>query len=311
MDGVRFGINIPQFQVDSSVLTSLGKFATHTESLGFDSLWTLDGILHDAPFLEPLTSLAYAAALTNVMKLGTAVLLVPLRTPALLAQQTASIDFLSSGRVILGAALGGRPSDFAACGVPMKERVARFSESIKIMRMLWMADKVNFKGRFWHLDEASISPKPVRKGIPIWMGGSQLGNEVNEKAIDRAALSGDGWLGAGSTTLAAHERAVMNFVERAKKHGGDLESMAIAKRVYLHVDSDREKAKRTLDQTLSTFYQRSMNVEETCVYGTARACAEQLNHLKETGTKTIIFNSVAEHFAQAEIIARDVIPSIS
>ncbi len=308
----KFGINIPQFHPDKTALADLGRFATHVESLGFDSVWTLDGLFHNIPFLEPLSSLAYIAALTKNVKLGTAVLLLPLRTPAIIAKVAATIDFLSSGRMILGTGLGGQKEQFEAIGVPMNERVPRFLEGIQIMRKLWTEDRTNFRGRFWQLQGASILPKPVQKGgIPIWIGGSQIGSEVNEKALSRAAQIGDGWLGAGSTSLKAHERSVLKFIGDAKKVGRDTESLAIAKRVYIHVDPDREKARRTLSQMLSSFYNRSIDVEQTCVYGSERDCAEQLRHLKETGTRTLILNPVTDHLQQAEILARDVIPAIS
>lgn len=312
MNDVRFGINLPQFHPDDSAgMASLGKFASYAESLGFDSLWTLDGIFAGGPFLEPLSSLAYVAAVTKKMMLGTAVLLLPLRVPTIIAKVTATIDFLSSGRLILGAALGGKPEEFAACGVPINERVARFNEGIKIIRMLWTEDKVNFKGRFWQLENATISPKPAQAGgIPVWMGGSQIGSEVNERAIERAARLGDGWLGAGSTSLAAHERASKKFVQFAKKFGRNPDSLAVAKRVYIHLDSDRERARTVLNRVLSAFYKRAFDVDGTCVYGTQRECVERLNHLKEAGTRSLIFHPVADHFRQAEILARDVITAI-
>jgi len=312
MDGAKFGINIPQFHPDNAAeLASLGKFAQHAETLGFDSLWTLDGIFRDLPFLEPMGSLAYLAAITRKVKLGTAVLMLPLRVPSVISKFTATIDFLSSGRMILGAAMGGTPNEFAASGVPMSERVARFTEGIKIMRLLWKETNVNFNGRFWQLEEATISPRPVQAGgIPIWMGGSQIGQDVNDKAIERAAKIGDGWLGAGSTDLAAHERAGKKFLDLAKKLGRESKNLAVAKRVYIHVDSNREKAKAALNQALSAFYGRPIDIDRKCIYGPEADCVKLLSHLQETGTKTIIFHPVYDQFKQAERIARDIIPRI-
>ena len=312
MSEPRFGINIPQFHPKNSTeLLQLGKFAARAESLGFDSLWTLDGIFRDAPFLEPLSSLAYLAATTKTVKLGTGVLMLPLRVPAVVAKFTATVDFLSSGRLILGAALGGTANEFAASGVPLNERVARFTEGIKIMKMLWTETHVKFKGRFWQLEDVTISPKPAQAGgIPVWIGGSQMGQEVNEKAIERAARIGDGWLGAGSTELAAHERAGNRFVELARKFGRDPRSLALAKRVYIHVDSDRERAKTVLKRTLSAFYGRDIDVDHTCVFGTEKDCVGKLSHLRDAGTKTLIFHPVVDHFGQAEVIARDVVPRL-
>src|SRR5437870_1673003 len=139
-DSLNFGINIPQFHPDEGGLTDLGRFAVLVESLGFESAWTLDGIFHRIPFLEPLSSLAYIAAITKKIKLGTAVLLLPLRSPALVAEITATIDFLSSGRMILGLGLGGRKEEFEAVGIPIKERLPRFLEGVEMMRKLWTGD---------------------------------------------------------------------------------------------------------------------------------------------------------------------------
>ena len=311
MRDTKFGINMPQFHPDKTALTDLGRFAAHVESLGFDSVWTLDGIFHNIPFLEPLSSLAYIAAVTKRVRLGTAVLLLPLRTPAVIAEIAATIDFLSSGRMILGVGLGGRKEEFDACGVLMSERVPRFLEGVEIMRKLWTEDKVNFRGRFWQLEEARILPKPLQQnGIPIWIGGSQIGSDVNEKAVSRAALFGDGWLGAGSTNFEAHERSVVKFIGEAKRAGRDPESLAIAKRVYIHVDPDGEKARSILSKMLFEFYNRSIDVETTCVYGSDRDCTEKLSRLRETETRTLILNPVEDHLQQAETLARDVIPGV-
>jgi probable F420-dependent oxidoreductase len=312
MDDLRFGINIPQFHPENAeVLLALRDFAAHTESLGFDSLWTLDGIFHKVPFLEPTSSLAYLSAVTKTVKLGTAVLLLPLRPPALLAKFAATLDFLSSGRLILGVALGGGVEQFMACGVSQKERVPRLTESIKIMRMLWTESSVTFKGRFWQLEDATISPRPNQDGgIPIWMGGSGIGQHVNEKAIRRAAQMGDGWLGAGSTDLTAHIESCKKFVEMAEEFGRDTTKLAIAKRVYIHIDRDKEKAESVLSRALSVFYERDFDVRKKCVYGTAKECIDKLNELRNGGTKTLIFHPVTDQFNQAEMIAKDVIPGI-
>jgi probable F420-dependent oxidoreductase len=312
MDDVKFGINIPQFHPgDSSQLASLGKFAIEAEALGFDSLWTLDGVFREPPFLEPLSSLAYVAGLTKKVKLGTAVLLLPLRVPSIVAKETATIDFLSSGRVVLGAALGGGDKEYAASGVPITERVARFTEGLEIMRMLWTRSHVTYKGRFWDLNDVTITPRPTNpSGIPIWMGGSQIGQEVNEKAIVRAARLGDGWLGAGSTSLAASVRSFGTFVRYAREFGRDPDKLMIAKRVYVHVDREKKRARDVLDRNLLAFYRQPKDVESLCVFGAEEDCAMQLANLVRAGAKTLILHPVEDQLAQAELLADKVIPEV-
>ena len=312
MDRKEFGINLPQFHPDDSgQLFSVGDFAEKAESLGFDSVWTLDRVFHGVPFLEPLSMLAFVASRTRRIKLGTAVLMTPLRIPSILAKTAATIDFLSGGRLILGIALGGQADEYAASGTPMNERVARFVEGIKIMRMLWNEDNVNFQGRFWKLNNVSIHPKPSQRGgIPLWIGGSQVGSGVKEAVVKRAARHGDGWLGAGSSTLTAFEDAYRKFILFAKELGRESSRLTGAKRVYVHVDSDVERARKILDSTLSAFYGKRFNVEELCVYGSESSCSQQLARYVEAGARTIILHPVADQLHQAEVLAKDVVPGL-
>lgn len=310
-DRLEFGINLPQFHAsDSQKLASLGIFAEKVEKLGFDSVWTLDRVFHENPFLEPLSSLTFVAARTKRVKLGTAILMTPLRIPSILAKTAATIDFLSGGRLILGIALGGEKEAFAGCGVPMNERVARLLEGMKIMRMLWTRDKVNFQGRFWKLENVSISPKPMHGVIPLWMGGSQIGSAVKDSVIKRAARHCDGWLGAGSTSLHAFEDACRRFINYAKELGRETDKLAVAKRVYVHVDSRKARARRVLATVLSAFYKGKFDVDTLCVYGSDKECSKQLTHFLEAGAGTLILNPVADQLQQAEILAKDIIPEL-
>ena len=311
---LRFGINIPQFvpSSDRSVLTRLSKFAEAAESLGYDCLWTLDGIFHGVLFLEPLTCLGYLSSVTRKIKLGTAVLLLPLRVPAIVANETAAIDFLSGGRLVLGVAMGGQKKEYAACGVPMSERVPRFVEGIQILKMLWSQDRVTFRGRFWNFDNVGIALKPANpQGIPLLMGGSMVGDEVNERALTRAAEMSDGWLGAGSTTLEASKRSFSRFIEYAREKGRDPERLDVVKRVYVHVDSDEKRARSILEESLYGFYGARIDVDSVCVFGSPERCAAELTDLARSGAKNFLLNPVAHHFEQTQALAEKVIPKVS
>jgi len=257
-----------------------------------------------------LTALTYVAAKTKKVRLGTAILMSPLRIPSILAKTAATIDFLSSGRLVLGLALGSHLDEYSASSTPINERVARFLEGIKILRLLWREENVSFQGRFWKLENANIVPKPAAGVIPIWMGGSAVGSTVNDFVVRRAGKHGDGWLGAGSTDTKAFEDSYKRFVRYAREFGRDPNSLGSAKRVYIHVDRDEEKAKHVLKSVLSAFYSREFEVKGRCVYGSNKKCVEELSRLVEAGARTIILHPVSDQLQQAETLAREVIPEL-
>ena len=149
------------------------------EDLGFDSVWVSDHILvppafgnvFGREFLDPFVCLAYAAAETTRVKLGTTVVVVPLRSPFAQAKMLSTLDLLSGGRVVFGAGVGWDREEFEALGVPFRERGAMTDEYLDIMRELWTSDAPAFEGRYHRFSGAAFEPKPVQRPIPIWIGG--------------------------------------------------------------------------------------------------------------------------------------------
>jgi probable F420-dependent oxidoreductase len=168
------------------------------EELGFDDVWTSEHIIvpEGAPyppsaiFYDPVLSLTWAAAFTRRVGLGTSVLVLPMRHPLPLAKELATLQNLSEGRLILGAGVGWLEAEFAALGVPFRERGRRMDEGIAMMRAVWREDPVSFPARIIPavIDRMRSLPQPV-KPIPIWIGGS------SEAALNRA-LRLDGWHGS-------------------------------------------------------------------------------------------------------------------
>jgi probable F420-dependent oxidoreductase len=139
--------------------------------------------------LEPLTLLAFAASVTERIRLGTSVLVLPMRNPVLHAKVIASIDRLAGGgRFYVGAGIGWAREEFEVLSAPFARRGARVEEQIALMRALWSGDPVNFEGDFYHLDGWISRPAPERP-IPIWLGGA------TEASFERAGRIGDGWFG--------------------------------------------------------------------------------------------------------------------
>jgi len=195
---VKFGVHLPQSGPAASA-SAIERVAVQAEELDFDDVWVSDHVVlpRDARYppssyiLEPLVALTWAAASTQRIGLGTTVLVLPLRPPVLLAKMLASLDLMSEGRLIVGAASGWLKQEFDALGVPFAERGARSDEAISLLRQCWRDDPIDFDAEVTgaKLVAMRAKPQPGRE-IPIWVGGH------SEPAFRRAVTVGDGWHGA-------------------------------------------------------------------------------------------------------------------
>lgn len=166
---------------------SFGGFVDDLERLGFDSLWLSERIGGGAP--DPLIALAYAAARTTKLKLGTSVLVVPGRNPVLLAKELATLDRLSNGRLLPAFGLGqADPHEQQAFGVERGDRAKIFNEVLPLLRRLWTEPSVDHDGAFFHYEGVTVQPRPVQDPIEIWLGG------IAPSEIRRVGRLGDGWL---------------------------------------------------------------------------------------------------------------------
>ncbi|MAM81675.1 MAG: LLM class F420-dependent oxidoreductase [Gammaproteobacteria bacterium] len=181
----------------------VAKLIQAFEEIGFDEMDMFDHVVmgyptatRRAPFytpqmpiMEAMTVLSFAAAITNTIRLGTGVLVLPQRQVTLVAKQASSIDTLSAGRLRLGVGIGWQESEYQALGEDFNTRGRRFAEGIQLMRSCWRDEHINFAGRYYHLDEIAMEPKPPQRAeIPIWIGGTK------EPQLKRVAALGDGWM---------------------------------------------------------------------------------------------------------------------
>jgi probable F420-dependent oxidoreductase len=195
-------------RADPAVMAEIGEAA---EGLGYESLWVGEHVAlpeprtprsplaASTPLHDPLVTLAYLAARTTRVRLGTGVLILPLRNPVVLAKQVASLDVLSRGRVSLGIGVGVLPEEFAAVGVGMHDRGRRADEAIDVLRALWEQELPRHEGPFVTLRDVDAHPRPVQRPLPILVGGH------SEAALRRAVERGDGWYGFGLTVEEAAE----------------------------------------------------------------------------------------------------------
>lgn len=198
-----YGFVLPHFTTfaNTEPAKRLVAAAEAAEGLGYSTVWVADHIIFPTkieggyafnpndPFLEPLTVLGALALKTTRVKLGTAVLILPYRHPLYTAKALATIDVLSEGRVVVGVGAGWLEPEFAALGVPIKERGSRTDETIELFKALWTQDVPHFTGRHFQVDNIKFVPQPLQKPRPpILVGGMTKG------ALRRVARLADGWV---------------------------------------------------------------------------------------------------------------------
>ena len=282
--------------------------ARRCEALGLDSLWTGDHVSFHNPLYESLTLLASYASITSRIRLGSGVYLLALRRPTVVAKITSTLDALSGGRLIFGVGVGGEnPKEFEACGVPHRERGARVTEGIDVVRTLWRDTPATFKGRFTQFEEVSIDPKPVqRPGPPIWIGGR------SDAALARAGRQGDGWV----SYVVQPERYAQSLekIRRAAAEAGrDLRGFVAAHLTFVTVGRDYESAERAWVRVLSSRYAQDFGplARKYGVIGTAAQCTEQLDRFVQAGCRYFVMNPIgdlADEATQIETIASEIIP---
>jgi probable F420-dependent oxidoreductase len=194
---MQLGIHLPHIGRKAGP-DSIRRAAIQAEELGFDDVWVSEHIIvpknagypPSPNFWDPLLTLTWAAAVTSRVRLGTSVLVLPMRHPLPLAKELATLQNLSQGRLILGAGVGWLEAEFDALGVPFKERGRRMDEGIAMMRAVWSQDPVTFEAKWIpaKIDTMRAQPQPIAP-IPIWIGGS------SDAAVKRA-LRLDGWHGS-------------------------------------------------------------------------------------------------------------------
>ena len=281
------------------------------DALGFDSIWSGDHVSFAGPILDPLIQLAQAAALSDRLKIGTAVYLLPLRHPAPVAKQVASLDTISNGRVIFGVGVGGEfPVEFALCGVPVEERGVRLSEGIRVLRTLWSGEAVAHDGRFYPFPEAAIQPPPAQPGgPPIWCGGRA------DAALRRAGRLADGWM-SYVVDPKRYRRSLETIAAAAAAADRKLERFGTSHLLFVRLDKDRESALAFAAEFLSVRYAMDFSraAERYCALGTAEEVADAIRAFHTAGMRHLVINVLAPESEKAAHLQRfgdDVLPLLA
>lgn len=233
-----FGITIPNFGKYADKDEIL-KIAASAQELGFESMWVSDHVVipdsHQGfgnVFYDPFITLAYVAAHTCDIRLGTSVIVLPYRNPAVLAKMISTLDKLSEGRVILGIGAGWLQKEFEALGVEFDQRGEMTDEYLEILKVLWTETDPSFRGKYLEFSDIKFLPKPHQKPHPpIWVGGG------SRKSIERAVIYGDGWHPVGLTPQELTKKLayVNELLDKYKK-----ENFQISLRRNLEINKDKE-----------------------------------------------------------------------
>jgi probable F420-dependent oxidoreductase len=287
---------------------ALIAYAVKAEELGFGSVWVWDHIFLgvDPPFpvVDSLTLLAAVAARTSRIKLGTGVLVLPLRNPVVLAKELSSLDLIARGRLLLGMASGWYKREFDAVGVPFDERGRIMDRNLEILRRLWTEEQVDGEYPPHRLRSSNLSPKPPR--LPVMLIGGYV-----DRVLKRAALNG-GWLTYFYTPagFAKSWAKVCGFAEEA---GKDPASLLNANQLPICVGASREAVEASMLEWLGQEWDYaawSDSTKEAAIFGTVDECVTQLQAQLEVGVQKLIFIPYRYRMDQVEIIAREVIPRL-
>ena len=264
------------------------RMARAAEDLGYAAVWTYERLLYplgDVPqpggpprplpdhlrtTYEPLETLAYVAAATSRVRLGTSVLVAPFHTPVGLARRLATLDRLSAGRVVAGLGQGWIAQEFEAAGVSLRRRGAGVEEFVAAMRAAWGPDPVEFSGRFYRIPASEIAPKPVQQpGIPVILGG------FAPAAIERAARIADG-INPMAISLEALAGLLSRFRSAAHAAGRDARSLRVVVRANVPIT------------------ERPMTGRRPFLGGSPDQVAGDLDRLRELDVDHVLFTNVIQ-----------------
>ena len=287
------------------------EFAERAEDRGFDYYWVPDYVT-----LRPMDAFVLLSAVaqrTHKLRLGTAVVVVPFRTPFQLAKASASLDALSNGRFTLGVGIGGAvPRDFEVAQVDFHQRGRITNETIDITRRLFTEEKVSYKGRYYQFEDLTMEPRPVQKpGIPIWIGAI-WNNGFAEGVMKRAARYGDGFFPT-DTSQEEFKKAQTRIRELAASYGRDPETIKWGLLTWTCLGGSKEEARQTASREISKRLGSQWDVQAGNGYalGTPEDIIETVEGYVELGLTNFVIDPACappDMLGQFEVFAKEVIP---
>jgi len=326
---MKYGLRIPSFALGprTATLEEMGRYLRRAEDLGFDCAVSIDHLLLTPPayactWLEPIALLSALAGVTRTLKLGTMVLVLPLRNPVYFAKEWATLDLLSGGRSILGIGVGWHEEEFALMGVPHRERGPRMNEAIEVLKALWAGDHVTYEGKYYRVRNLTIDPKPARRPHPpIWIGGGSqpfekvYGQTVTniDPVLRRIAKYADTWVPHSSATPEMVKGDWEKVQRFARDVGRDPRTIG---RVYSNFIWVLRPGSKPGSATPHFSVYSGMDLDYWRTHyllGEAEELAERISARIEAldgGVDTIVLNPLNWGMEQLELIAGDVLPRV-
>lgn len=322
---MQFGIWLPSYAYRADYpehMQNLRAYIQQIEQAGHD-VWVIDHLLHaeglyGMSWLEPMSVLTYAAGITQHAKLGTGILVLPLRNPVLLAKEIATLDYMSGGRFVFGIGPGWYPQEFEATGTHIKERGARTDEIMTAVQRLLSEEDVTFEGRYYKFQNVTIDPRPVKRP-PVWVaGGSRVDDPeyhdvpVLSKSVLERILRSDGWLSRCSGTQEWVKRDWQQIRSERIRRVGTADGLVFAHTNFIYVvDTDEpEKAlaaqRGPFEEVMGTH--RSFEHLQECYFlGTPAQQVERLRDLESAGCEYVVFGPTSDDPKQLELLLDKVI----
>lgn len=288
------------------------------EDLPIDSVWQGGHVLPRTGTGEAITRLALLTAWTERVRVGTAILLLPLYHPVLVAKQVADLDARSGGRVSLGVGVGGEfRHEFDAVGVPVSERGPRTDEAIGVLRALWRGEPVTAHGRFFDLDDVQLrAVTPPEAGAPGMQPGGPpvIVSGRKAPAMRRAARLGDGWM-PYLLSADAYARTVETVSEEAAAVGRDLDGFEWMLYLYCSIRADGDRARDDVATFLGGAYgdKPASMLERIAPAGTPDEVAARLQEYVDAGVRHIVISPAApqDTLEVVTLAAREVLPQLT
>jgi alkanesulfonate monooxygenase len=306
---VSFGLAIKNFvgPTETPDVDAIVAYAERAEQLGFESLWAWDhvilGVEPAFPIIDALSMLTAIAMRTSRIRLGTGILVLPLRNPTVLAKQIGSIDQISKGRFILGTAVGWYAREFGAVGVPFKQRGKIMDRNLEILTRLLTEDRVRLKLDEFDLRDARLLPRPVQQPRPPILIGGYV-----DAVFRRIARYGDGWL-TYFYTPESFQRTWERIKGFAAEEGRDPATLQATNQLAISVGIDRAEMRHWLE-TEWDIASWSESTLDHAIQGSPDECVEQLKAHVASGVDRLILIPYRYQPEQVEIIAKEILPRV-
>ncbi len=304
MSGIKIGIGFGQWKYGLPDPEMLCRYGETAEAVGLDSIWLSDHIVTRNPTLDIACLFALLAARTRRVKMGPSVLTLPARHPIQVAKTYATLDYLSGGRMIMAVGSGSDMRDLKACGIPPQERAKRLEEGIEVLRKLWAAPHVTHHGQFYHFEDVTLEPRPLKGSLDIWIGGK------SDAILRRVVRLGDGWFPA-LTTPEEFKADMAKLMAYGEEYGRPINPREAGVLLFTHISKDRSSAWKTVFPFLEGLPLPPEEVARRCAVGSAQECVEKIQSFIEAGCVKFVLRPACppdEVLSQIELYGKEILP---